>query len=511
MSSEDFAGQLYKWYDPRSPHARPQAGIADEPIYVAIINQRWMAHVDDVVERLMWRDAWVGDDDTRDGAIQEIIKLVGDIRDNMIQLQLNGNDLSIVVNGVVLNTVTIPDSGGPAGPSGNTPQPVWSGTSLAWDTDEDGAADTTPVDLIGPQGPQGPQGDTGPQGPQGPQGDTGPQGPQGPPGPQGPQGTQGDAADTTPVEQPTGTTKDNLYNACMELVDYFYGQATNQIQAFEATTSIVDAVESIITGATGPAQIVYEATPFDNLVEVVDQLSQTTFAAISSGYDIDKQRQLACELLAYVEAAGNKLTSADLLLWSTTLASRIATKPADAAIGYIGGQVATYKFSVAARQYGLGLNSADPDWQTVCPGTFTHNWLGGNGLQSLTILNAPFGNGCQATYDSGNDLLDGCVPLDDSAHVVHVEISVPSGTLITEVKFDFDGYGGRSGSHPREISFDGNVVKSGGSQPSGSLVWTGSATPTTITLFYGEAASDASDGYGHMTSIQISGEGDDPF
>lgn len=39
-----------------------------------------------------------------------------------------------------------------------TPQPIWSGTSLAFDLDDDGEADTTPVNLKGDTGDQGPPG-----------------------------------------------------------------------------------------------------------------------------------------------------------------------------------------------------------------------------------------------------------------------------------------------------------------------------------------------------------------
>jgi hypothetical protein len=41
---------------------------------------------------------------------------------------------------------------GPAGTNGYTPGPIWFGTSLGWDLNEDAASDTTPVDLIGPAG-----------------------------------------------------------------------------------------------------------------------------------------------------------------------------------------------------------------------------------------------------------------------------------------------------------------------------------------------------------------------
>jgi hypothetical protein len=65
------------------------------------------------------------------------------------------------------------DSTGRWFPFGMTPTPIWTGTSLGWDTTGDGTADVAPVDLQGPQGIQGIQGTQGPEGPPGPAGDSG--------------------------------------------------------------------------------------------------------------------------------------------------------------------------------------------------------------------------------------------------------------------------------------------------------------------------------------------------
>jgi hypothetical protein len=67
-------------YDPRfRPIAPPETGIFDEPRVSICINVKWMAHIDGVIDRLMWLDAWAGSQEDKERAVGEITKLVGAI------------------------------------------------------------------------------------------------------------------------------------------------------------------------------------------------------------------------------------------------------------------------------------------------------------------------------------------------------------------------------------------------------------------------------------------------
>lgn len=68
--------QLYP-YDTRfRPIAPPTTGIFDEPLMSICFNVKWAAHIDGVLERLMWRDAWKGDKATQLWAIDQIQRLM---------------------------------------------------------------------------------------------------------------------------------------------------------------------------------------------------------------------------------------------------------------------------------------------------------------------------------------------------------------------------------------------------------------------------------------------------
>lgn len=162
------------------PRTRPSVGIFDVPYRCYIINHEWDAHISGAISALTeWR-AWSGDEDERNDAVQEVLKLLGGESDcsTMINFQVRQNPVSECI--------------------------------LEYSTDE-GETWTQFADLstcVGIEGPQGPQGETGPTGPQGP---TGPTGPQGEPGE--------DAQGNEYPDPPTLSEPDELCDASYYITD----------------------------------------------------------------------------------------------------------------------------------------------------------------------------------------------------------------------------------------------------------------------------------------------------
>lgn len=64
-------------YDTREiPAPIPSAGIFDSPTVVLCVNVEWVSHLDGLLERLLWADAWIGTDEEIEDAIQEVHKLL---------------------------------------------------------------------------------------------------------------------------------------------------------------------------------------------------------------------------------------------------------------------------------------------------------------------------------------------------------------------------------------------------------------------------------------------------
>lgn len=67
-------------YDPRfSPAVIPTAGVFDSPLFAVCVNAQWLSHIDGVVERLAWRDAWLGLPEEQQAAADEAIKILSAI------------------------------------------------------------------------------------------------------------------------------------------------------------------------------------------------------------------------------------------------------------------------------------------------------------------------------------------------------------------------------------------------------------------------------------------------
>jgi len=177
-------------YDTRlNPIAPPSAGIFDEPTRPICINVKWIPHLDGVLERLVWEDAWDGDEATVQNAIAQVRKL-------MVALAL-GNSCG------TMNQLEVRQN-----PS----------SSCILESSVDGGETWVQfADLSTCVGIQGPQGEPGPQGVQGPQGPAGADGVDGQDGAQGQQGKDGIANEYPPA--PTLSETDALCDASYYITD----------------------------------------------------------------------------------------------------------------------------------------------------------------------------------------------------------------------------------------------------------------------------------------------------
>lgn len=80
-----FVPEIVAPYDPRlRPLPPPDTGIFDCPQVQICINSKWVSHLDGLIERLAFRDAWLASEAETDRAIGEITKLLAALKvDNM--------------------------------------------------------------------------------------------------------------------------------------------------------------------------------------------------------------------------------------------------------------------------------------------------------------------------------------------------------------------------------------------------------------------------------------------
>lgn len=80
MKPADFVPEVRRPFDIRiDPFVPPETGILDSPTVCVRVNGKWASHVDGVLDRLLYRDAWVGTDSEVDRAIGEIRLLLASI------------------------------------------------------------------------------------------------------------------------------------------------------------------------------------------------------------------------------------------------------------------------------------------------------------------------------------------------------------------------------------------------------------------------------------------------
>lgn len=85
MKASTLAPTILTPYDVRHvPQVPPSEGIFDCPTVPLCVNEHWLSHVDGLLERFLYTDAWVGTPDEIDRAMGEVRKLLAAFRrDNM--------------------------------------------------------------------------------------------------------------------------------------------------------------------------------------------------------------------------------------------------------------------------------------------------------------------------------------------------------------------------------------------------------------------------------------------
>ena len=93
MSEISEGQELFDVYDPRYSFdmPAPDAGIFDTPFICLPINMDWVGHVDGVIDRLCYTDAWGGTEEEKERAVQEARKLLIALRGGMCMYQLRAN------------------------------------------------------------------------------------------------------------------------------------------------------------------------------------------------------------------------------------------------------------------------------------------------------------------------------------------------------------------------------------------------------------------------------------
>lgn len=155
----------------------PTEGIFDEPTASICINVKWLAHLDGLLSRLLWLDAWQGDRVTQLRGVGEVVKLMASLIErnpcgDEMTLRPSPDDCKILqifeggewVTFWDLNECVVDGTDGIDGQDGASPEMRVSGGYIQWRQDDDSPTWTNLIavaDLIGSQGDQGPVGLTG--------------------------------------------------------------------------------------------------------------------------------------------------------------------------------------------------------------------------------------------------------------------------------------------------------------------------------------------------------------
>lgn len=217
MKQTVFAPEILRPYDVRHvPLPPPESAVTDAPFVRLCINSKWVSHVDGLIERLLYRDAWSGLDADIENAIQQVrvlLALLGatPTEDCDIMLQF---------------------------------EPLEDGCGFQFSVDN--GATWNPVVLPQCVGIQGEQGETGETGPQGESGETGAQGPPGVAGPPGQSGTTSNPPGDPPGEP--GTAKRcGVARGVSQWAIEKYADSIDFLQAaFELGQSIGNATSDLI-------------------------------------------------------------------------------------------------------------------------------------------------------------------------------------------------------------------------------------------------------------------------
>lgn len=81
IPKSSFTPEILRPYDPRHvPLIPPVPDVLDCPTVAICINASWVSHIDGMIGRLLYRDAWLGDDEEIDRAIEQIRKLLATMK-----------------------------------------------------------------------------------------------------------------------------------------------------------------------------------------------------------------------------------------------------------------------------------------------------------------------------------------------------------------------------------------------------------------------------------------------
>lgn len=300
----DFTPEMLRPFDVRHrPFPVPASDIFDSPTVCVQVNGAWASHVDGVLERLLYRDAWAGTDAEIERAIGEVRRLLAALGEStpcedstmaIVAMRVNGCDLQVQYSG----------------------DPVWYTVG-----------DLTSCAVPGPQGPPGEQG------PQGVQGPVGPQGEQGIQGPQGPQGPSGDGQ--LPAVETTNDQSDSLCAGAFGLTDWLISVLQFNIDRLQANLSIAETVIEVIDN--------FPITIIPTLVEVLNGIATLGINLVETALvDPQFREDVACALHCLVDdvQSGNRFTEGLFNSWMdeiynlNTLAKGPLIELARGAIGY---------------------------------------------------------------------------------------------------------------------------------------------------------------------------------
>lgn len=253
INPTDFTPEVLSPYDPRHvPLVPPNASVDEPPLIRVCINSQWVSHVDGLLERLLFRDAWQGTDAVIDNAIQQVtvlLKMLGAAASEGCEVDLL---FDIRAEGCILQK---------SEDGGETWQNIIDLTSCVGitcveiETLEPGSEATAEIVdgclMLGvPRGDTGATGATGEQGEQGEQGETGQSGTTSNPAPD-PVGTEGEPRRCAVAR---GVTE-WLFGKFNDSLDFVQALKELEIEATTIAAQLIDAVP--VVGAFVEAAVTF--------------------------------------------------------------------------------------------------------------------------------------------------------------------------------------------------------------------------------------------------------------
>lgn len=350
MKTTDFTPEVLRPFDVRHrPLPVPTPDVFDSPRVYLCVNGAWASHVDGVLERLLFRDAWAGTDSEVQRAIEQIRALLAALGGNggcmtITAIRINGCNLEVQYDG------------------GETWFIVGDMTSCA---------------VPGTAGPKGDKGD---------KGDTGAQGPQGPAGPQGtagPKGDKGDPGEGLPAAPPPDTSSGNdsycgIASYLVEYTDSLFQDIIDQINLGLSVLNVVNIVLPLFTGAL--VQVV---------VEIVEAVISIGANAARVAVDTNVLEDMQCTLYCAMKSAGN----ADVATVRQWIDDQYAIAPPNVALrNWLLVLDALTDQALETRIY-IGSQATSTECEALCdqcPSDWCYTWDFTLGMGSWVILDGQY-------------------------------------------------------------------------------------------------------------------------